>query len=343
MVTDWAIVSDSLGHAPSSGGVVAEYVAHLVDVTTRFGVRPDQLLKGTGISASALERADALLPREGFYAVVSRALALSREPGLGFYFGLSLKLSSHGAPGLLAMTSGTLRDALAVAVRFVPLRADELLLGTRVEAGQLLLEFEHLVPPDMQVFATEAFFVTLLQMGRALVGHPIAAECELSFAEPAHFKRFAHLLTPRVRFGANKNRLRLPLALLDEAVVTSDSVMARRIERELQRELEALDQRATYLSRVRRQLRRTEVPSLEELAERLDTSTRTLKRHLAAHGTSYRQLIEELRRDRAVAMLRDSDRTITQIAEQLGYTDRASFHRAYRRWFGSTPQELRRR
>ncbi|HEX5660986.1 MAG TPA: AraC family transcriptional regulator ligand-binding domain-containing protein [Polyangiales bacterium] len=320
-----------------SGQVLAEYVAHLVDVTSRFGVRPEQLLRGTGIRASTLEKTDALLPRAGFYALVMRALELSREPGLGFHYGMSLKLSAHGQPGLLAMTSGTLRDALMVAVRFVPLRVVDLSLAARLDERELVLEIAHNVPRELQVFASESFLVSFTQMGRSLVGHTLSARCSFPFAEPAHFKRFAHLLPP-AKFGAPTSSLSLPLAMLDRAVVTSDSVVARRIERELSRELATLDERATYLSRVRSQLRPDDIPSLEELAERLDTSTRTLKRKLAAHGTSYRALVEELRRARALTLLREGTHTMTQIAGALGYTDRATFHRAYRRWFGTTPR-----
>jgi AraC-like DNA-binding protein len=329
-VTDWAIVSDK------SGQVLAEYVAHLVDVTTRFGVRPDQLLKGTGIRASTLEKSDALIAQASFQALVRRALELSREPGLGFHYGMSLKLSAHGQPGLLAMTSGTLRDALMVAVRFVPLRVVALTLSPRIEGEELVLDIVHDVPPETEVFASESFMVSFAQMGRSLVGRTLEGRVEFPFTEPAHYKRFAHLLPP-ARFGRPQNTLRMPLAVLDQAVVTSDSVVARRIERELSHELSTLEERATYLSRVRRQLRPDDIPSLEDLAERLDTSTRTLKRKLAAHGTSYRQLVEELRRARAQALLREGGRSMTQIAEQLGYTDRATFHRAYRRWFGKTP------
>ncbi|MET0284260.1 MAG: AraC family transcriptional regulator [Polyangiales bacterium] len=319
-----------------SGQVLAEYVAHLVDVTTRFGVRAEPLLKGTGIRASTLEKPDALVPQASFQLLVMRALELTREPGLGFHYGMSLKLSAHGQPGLLAMTSGTLRDALMVAVRFVPLRVVALTLTPRVEGDELVLEIVHDVPPAAEVFASESFMVSFAQMGRSLVGRTLEGRVEFPFAEPAHFKRFAHLLPP-ARFGRARNSLRLPLSVLDQAVVTSDSVVARRIERELSRELSELDERATYLSRVRRQLRPDDIPSLEELADRLDTSTRTLKRKLAAHGTSYRLLVEELRRARAQMLLRDGGRSMTQIAEALGYTDRATFHRAYRRWFGSTP------
>lgn len=333
-MTDWAIVSDR------SGQVLAEYVAHLVDVTARFGVRPELLLKGTGIRANTLDRPEGLVPQASFQALIRRALELSREPGLGFHFGMSLKLSAHGQPGLLAMTSGTLRDALMVAVRYVPLRAVELTLTTQLDGDELVLDIAHHVPAELQVFASESFIVSLVQMGRSLVGRALVGRVELPFAEPAHFKRFAHLLPP-VRFGRPRQTLRLPLAVLDQAVVTSDSVVARRIERELSRELAALDERATYLGRVRRQLRPDDIPSLLELAERLDTSSRTLKRKLAAHGTSYRQLVEELRRERATALLRDGELTMAQIAEALGYTDRATFHRSYKRWFGSTPGQGR--
>ncbi|HEY6877506.1 MAG TPA: AraC family transcriptional regulator ligand-binding domain-containing protein [Polyangiales bacterium] len=324
---------DRTGHHPR---VFAEYVAHLVDVCTRFGVRPEQLLKGTGLRTSDLEQLDKLLPRALFYELIQRALTLTREPGLGFHYGMSLKQSAHGPLGLLAMTSGTLGDALNATVRYASLRLPDVSLSTYVEEHERVLEIEHHVAPEMRVFVAESFLLSLLQIGRALVGHQLPVRCDFAFPEPAHFKRFAHLM-PEVRFGRQQDALRVPLSALDEAVVTSDSVMARRIERELSRELSVLDERASYLTRVRRQLRPHDIPSLEVLAERLGTSTRTLKRHLAAHGTSYRQLVEELRRERATTLLRDTDQTMTQIAEQLGYTDRASFHRAYRRWFATSP------
>jgi AraC-like DNA-binding protein len=275
--------------------------------------------------------------------VVERALELTGEPGLGFYWGLSLKLSSHGALGLLAMTSGTLRDAILVAERFMQLRATELRLSTRSEQGALVIEFFQEVPPQLRVFFSEAMFIMLLQVGRTLVGHPIAARCEFPFPEPAHFRRFAHLLPADVHFDRTVDRLRIPAALLDEAVLTSDSVMARRVERECQRELDSLRERATFLTTLRRHLHpeRGDFPSLEELAERTHSSTRTLKRKLAQQGTSYRKLVDSLRRERATSLLLTGDLPLEKIASMVGYSDAASLHRSFRRWFGTTPEAYR--
>jgi AraC-like DNA-binding protein len=323
--------------------VPSEYAAHLVDVAGRFGVRADRLLADSGVHPRMLDGARAVLPRGAFFSLVERALSLTGEPGLGFYYGLSLKLSSHGPLGLLAMTSPTLRDALSALERFMPLRATEISVRIEQRDDQLAVVFAHAVPPALQGFFTEAFFVMLLHIGRALSGRPLSGVCEHAYREPAHFRRFSHLLPAGARFAQPDNRLLLSAELLEQAVVTSDEVMARRVERECQAELAALDRRLSFVSKVRRDLRaaRESLPSLEQTAERRGISERTLKRKLAAQGTSFRLLVEELRKERAIALLRDETHAVETIAARLGYADKASFHRAFRRWFGTTPGAFR--
>lgn len=342
-------MSDTSGHTRTAKGgdgttVPAEYLAHLVEIAGRFHVRPEVLLRGTGIKLAQLERASAV-PRPSFFLVVERALSLTQEPGLGFYHGLALKLSSHGAVGLLAMTSGTLRDAILVAERYIQLRANGVRLNTRLEHDYMVIEFSTQGPGHMQVFFSESMFIMLLHVSRSLVGHGISARCEMPFPEPAHFRRFAHLLPDGVRFSADTNRLLIPARLLDEAVLTSDSVTARRVERECQRELAELSERASFLTTLRRHVRPEvgDFPSLEELAERMHSSTRTLKRKLALQGTSYRKLVDDLRRDRARELLSGSDLPLEKVASMLGYSDTASLHRSFRRWSEGTAGTYRSR
>jgi AraC-like DNA-binding protein len=69
---------------------------------------------------------------------------------------------------------------------------------------------------------------------------------------------------------------------------------------------------------------------------------RTLQRRLADQGTTYSQLLEDLRHDLAIYLLRDPDREVSAISRELGYRDPAIFTRAFRRWTGTTPSEFRR-
>jgi len=79
------------------------------------------------------------------------------------------------------------------------------------------------------------------------------------------------------------------------------------------------------------------------LAARLSgTTIRTLQRRLADQGTTYTHLLENLRHDMAIYLLRDPGREVSDVGRELGYRDPAIFTRAFRRWTGTTPSEFRR-
>jgi AraC-like DNA-binding protein len=78
------------------------------------------------------------------------------------------------------------------------------------------------------------------------------------------------------------------------------------------------------------------------VAENLSINVRTLQRRLASAGTSFRDLLSECRRQKALRELAESDRPVGDVSLRLGYSDPAHFARAFRRWTGSTPIEYRR-
>lgn len=80
----------------------------------------------------------------------------------------------------------------------------------------------------------------------------------------------------------------------------------------------------------------------ENIARRLDISPRTLRQHLAGAGTSFRELRNEIRENFATLYLKDTNVSLESISEKLGFSDQASFTKAYRSWTGSTPGDVRR-
>jgi AraC-like DNA-binding protein len=84
-------------------------------------------------------------------------------------------------------------------------------------------------------------------------------------------------------------------------------------------------------------------PQIESVARELRTSARSLQRRLAAAGTSYQELLDSARREAATRYLEDRQLSIGGVAYLLGYSEPAAFHRAFKRWTGTTPQEFRRR
>ncbi|TOZ35130.1 AraC family transcriptional regulator, partial [Burkholderia pseudomallei] len=83
-------------------------------------------------------------------------------------------------------------------------------------------------------------------------------------------------------------------------------------------------------------------PSLDALARELHLSERTLKRKLSDYGTTYSALLDEIRLRDALRLLEGTTLTVEEIAARVGYTDRANFSRAFRRWTGTSPSDRRR-
>ncbi|KAB2888831.1 MAG: AraC family transcriptional regulator [Kofleriaceae bacterium] len=100
----------------------------------------------------------------------------------------------------------------------------------------------------------------------------------------------------------------------------------------------------TYGDRVRRYLvdhLGGNAVSLASAAESLKLSERSLQRRLAAEDTSFDALVDELRRELALRYLADRSMAIGEVAYLLGYSEPSAFHRAFKRWTGSTPAEIR--
>jgi AraC-like DNA-binding protein len=83
------------------------------------------------------------------------------------------------------------------------------------------------------------------------------------------------------------------------------------------------------------------VPEVAQIARELQTSERSLRRGLSELGTSYQELLDEARRERALEWARSTTMPFDQVASQLGFSDVRSFRRAFKRWTGRTPSELR--
>ena len=81
--------------------------------------------------------------------------------------------------------------------------------------------------------------------------------------------------------------------------------------------------------------------SLEEVAQALGVSVRTLQRRLNLCGCGFADLLEAARRSHAEALLRQSELPLVEVALTLGYSEQAAFNRAFKRWTNSTPGAYR--
>ncbi|EYD50724.1 bacterial regulatory helix-turn-helix s, AraC family protein [Acinetobacter baumannii 25493_4] len=149
--------------------------------------------------------------------------------------------------------------------------------------------------------------------------------CPVLFEQPVALMRF------------DKEILSLPLKNSDAALVTI-------LEKHADKLLASLPHIDEITDQVRKQiayLLHQGEPSIEQLAERLNYSRRTLQRRLTEAGTNFRKELNTVRYELAKSYLKDLRLQIVEIALLLGYAEHSPFTRAYKEWSGKTPQQAR--
>jgi AraC-like DNA-binding protein len=327
-------------HAPT---LPASHVLHLLELVERWHVTERELLDPLRIDRAQLSAPGARLPVTAISALVERARELTGEPALGVYLGTQMRISWHGFLGFAAMSASTVREALALAVRFAPTRTDALALRVEADAENTALVIDELVDlgasRDVVVLS---LVIGIWQIGNALTGRVMDGHAELAMPRPPYFDRFSSLVAGRAEFDCAAHRLVFPSASLELPLIMADAGALELARAQCDRELEALSRESSLVARVRALVRQGPdgVGTIEALARRLGMSPRTLKRKLALHDTSFSELVRDQRREVAQQLLR-GPATIDQVAERLGYSDAQNFTRAFRRWTGMTPSAYR--
>jgi AraC-like DNA-binding protein len=327
----------------SRATIPGTYANLLMDTVARWNITPAQMLEGTGIAPSQLLDPVWHLDFEVFENLVRRAIVLTGEPGLGFHVGVQMTVTCHGLIGFAAMIAKDIREALEIAQEFV--RLQTALVSLRLEVGDehAYLYFEQHFSKDLEDAVTFCLMLGFAMMGSAVCGRQLVGDAEIPFAEPEYFHRFAHLVPGKVSFNQPHMRLAFPLDFLDIPMIMADPSTARLAREQCKRSLNALVGH-DKISEMVRELVYDEAlgfSSMEDVADKLHMSERTLQRQLTQEGTSFRTVVDELRLQKAGGLLKRKELSLEAIAEMLGYTDVTNFTRAFKRWTGQTPSKFR--
>lgn len=306
------------------------------------GLDVGEALAGTGMTWAQLAKEEQFVTFAAMRRLILQAAALTGSAALGLELGPAAQPSAHGPVGYAAVASGTLEQALEVVAQYgaARIRGVDFRLATDRDGATLEMR-ERFDFGDVRIFILETLLVTVMGLLEALAGQPLErAECRLPYKAPRWAAEYARYVKAKVRFGAACLQIRLPRDLLETPCLTADAAAYAVARRECERSLAG---ESGMAQRVRLRLleREGDYPALAAVARELHISARTLMRKLKQEGTSYQELLDAVRKERAEWYLRETGDAVEAIAERLGYADTSNFSRVCRRWFGMSPRELR--
>ncbi|MFF3227582.1 AraC family transcriptional regulator [Nocardia suismassiliense] len=326
-------------------------VALMVGYAAEHGVSAGRMLAGTGLSESLLRDPDGQIDAHIELAVVRNLVReLADRPALGVEVGRRYRITTFGIFGFACVSSPTLGEAISFALRYLELSFTFCLPVGEWRAGEFVAwVHDELIPADVRQFLVERDVTAMHQVMSDLLGrHLPLARAEFRFAEPAYADRLEEVTGVRPRFGQPRNLFAIEPAVLDQPLPQANEQTWAMCLAQCRELVDRRRARTGIAAEVRERLVPggadgfTAPPGIDSVARDLNMSTRTLRRHLDAAGTSYRALLDEVRRALAEEMLTATPLSVSDVAIRLGYAESSTFIYAFKRWTGATPAAYRR-
>lgn len=252
-------------------------------------------------------------------------------------------VGDYGLVGFVVMTSATLDEAFDHFIRYIGLWTDEPKFERAGATVRATYHHRFADSPGMRL-GTEASFTEVIQAARLLTQRRIVPRAvRYAHQAPADVSAHEAFFGVAVEFGAAENALELAPEDLALPLARADAQLSAFLREAANKALEQhgsgslLDQARSIIAE---ELARG-VPSIDVVARRLATSSRTLRRRLEEDGTSFRELLDATRADLARSYVRDRRMPLAEVAFMLGFSEPSTFHRAFKRWTKMTPAAWR--
>jgi AraC-like DNA-binding protein len=325
--------------------VSVKLLAPFVSAAHALGLRVDVGLASVGLATSDLENPELRVSHALVDRMLRGVILQSGERDLGLLAAEHLLPSHLDVVEYAARTQPTLQGAFEQSLRYYALLHDGIEADLKLEGDRAIISisFGGLAIGEA---ATEFVLAVHLMSARRITGlaNLMPIETHFTHGRPKNTSAHQRIFGPALQFGQAKNAIIYPRAVLDTPLLAADSGLARVLERHALDTLQKLGRNTSLPERVR-ELVRHDLTSgrltAESLARRLGMSSRTLHRRLVAQGSSYRGIIDDVRREIAMRCLRDPQLSIREVGYLLGFTTGPAFHRAFRRWTGTTAATFR--
>ncbi|WXL24930.1 AraC family transcriptional regulator [Ectopseudomonas mendocina] len=317
----------------------------LAEFSAGQGLLAQDLINDAELPHDVLEHPESFIPFRKYAALLESAVRRSSNPLFCMQYGIYQGAASLGPLVYLIRNANTVGGALKELSHYFHLHSNASRVRIEIEGEHALFYYDAAEVRDVPShrLVLELVVGAATQLMRTLLGSRWKPDALLlqhaPLREPQAYNRLLGL-TPR--FNAPYNAWVFDAKVLEAPLSAGDENLHRLI----QQHLDALDRMSVqelpaYVSQLLRNLLPNGRTTIEQIAEYMDLSPRTLQRYLAEEGTSFQILLDETRKSMAQRYLADSTISLTHLAAMLGYSELSAFSRAFQRWYGVSPKQWR--
>ena len=309
-----------------------------------LGARASAVLRRAGLPQEFAHQPRILLTTEELFALWRAMGEVSANPAIGLLLGTESKTERFHPIGLAALSSENFGAAIDQMARYKQLTCPEEILQEK-DDEEWSIQFRWLLADEIEpAVLIECCFAWVLSTGRVGTGTRLSP-LRVEFMQPrAHTKTIERHFGCPVVCGAPRNAIVFRAAEARRPFVTRNAELLAMLAPQFEQELQQENSDENFAERVRGAIQRKLTgrrPNIEDIADALHISTRTLQRRLQDQGSSFQRVLEEARHQLARHYLNNPVLELNEAAYLLGYEDGNSFVRAFRAWEGIPPARWR--
>jgi AraC-like DNA-binding protein len=320
-------------------------LATVIEALAAEGILAQDALAGVRISKEAMSSPATRISLNQAIECYHNAAKLSRDPHFAYHTGLRFHLSAYGMYGFAILSSMDYRQKFAQNYHQLATPFAEIEFKEHHGSGiWTIAPMPHSrIAASLYKFLVEMQFGICVSLHRDVMGPLFAVrEFHLTYDPPGDAADYLGIFGCPVLFGQPENRLLFDAAWLDGTPRLGNEITYSMVVELCDGLINDLQLSAGVAGKVRKELLTNLMRSrsFRDVANDLHMSD-TLRRELHEENTSFRNLVDQLRMEMAIKYLRDTDLTVENISESLGFSDAANFRQAFRRWTKAAPHAFR--
>jgi len=309
-----------------------------------LGVRAAAVLRRAGLPLAFADQPRVLLKTGELFALWRAIGEVSTNPGIGLQLGTENRTERFHPVGLAALSSENFGAAIDRMARYKQLTCPEEIAQEK-DQEEWSIQFRWLLADEVEPpVLIECAFSWVLSIARHGTGTRLSP-IRLELMQPrAHARMIERHFGCPVVFGAPRNAIVFRALDAQRPFVTRNAELLAMLAPQFEEELKQENEDENVAGRVRAAIQQKLTgrrPSVEDIADALHMSSRTLQRRLQDEGSSFQRVLDEARHQLARHYLNNSYLELNEAAYLLGYEDGNSFVRAFRTWEGVPPARWR--